>query len=89
MKAIRIFIGLIVTAFAIFLMEINKYLIELLGKFNEWLIPQEKKCLRCGFDIEDFNIEFPFCKQCAPEIMKETETEYTPPPEENTSAYIR
>lgn len=85
MKALKIFIGIVVTAFVILLMEINSYLITNLGKFNYWLIPPEKKCLRCHSDIEDFDIEFPFCEECSPEVTNEIETEYNPPPEEEDS----
>jgi len=87
MKILKTFIGLILTAVVILLMEINNFLLKILKKYNYSLLAQSNGCFKCGSDIENFDIEFPFCEQCAQEISCELETEYTPPPEERSSAY--
>lgn len=87
MKAIKIFIGVIVTAFVVLIIEFNRYLIEMLGKFNYWLVPPEHVCLKCNKFIDDFNIEIPFCDDCIPEILEEMEPEYIAPPDDDYNAY--
>lgn len=87
MKILKRFIGLIISAFIVLLMEINNLLLILLKTYNYSLIPQENTCFKCGSNIENFDIEFPFCEQCTQEMSCELETNYTPPPEERSSAY--
>ena len=81
------FLVIIPTAFAMLLVETNKYILELIGRFNTCLVPPEQKCVNCQTDIENFDIQFPFCEDCGNEISNEIEPEYISPPEEKSPAY--
>ena len=78
---------MIITAFIIVLMEIERQLTNFLAKINNWILPQEKKCLSCNCDIEDFDMEFPFCEECAPEIEEQIHTIKKPKTDDINLAY--
>jgi hypothetical protein len=84
MKVLKMFVALIVTAFAMLLIETNKALIHGLGRLNNWMLPHDSRCIQCGTEMEDFRVEEPFCENC---ISEYNQPEYKPS-EENCQGYL-